>query len=38
MRVHLEVSGGVGYFPGLAAPRTIDADNRRQTLNDPCAS
>jgi hypothetical protein len=26
MRVQLQVSGGVGYFPGRAAPRTIDAD------------
>jgi len=26
MRVQLQVSGGVGYFPGRAAPRTIDVD------------
>jgi hypothetical protein len=26
MRVRLRVSGGVGVFPGLEAPRTIDAD------------
>lgn len=26
MRVQFQVSGGVGYFPGLAAPRTIDVD------------
>jgi hypothetical protein len=27
MRVHFQVSGGVGSFPGLAAPRTIDLDS-----------
>lgn len=26
MRVHFRVSGGIGSFPGLAAPRTIDVD------------
>lgn len=26
MRVHFQVSGGIGFFPGLAAPRTIDVD------------
>lgn len=26
MRVQFQVSGGVGFFPGLAAPRTIDVD------------
>ena len=26
MRVQFQVSGGIGYFPGLAASRTIDAD------------
>ena len=26
MRVQFQVSGGVGYFPGRAAPRTIDVD------------
>jgi hypothetical protein len=26
MRVHFQVSGGIGPFPGLAAPRTIDVD------------
>jgi hypothetical protein len=26
MRVHLQVSGGLGSFPGLSAPRTIDVD------------
>ena len=26
MRVWLRTSGGVGYFPGLAAPRTVDVD------------
>ena len=26
MRVQLEVSGGIGFFPGLAAPRTIEVD------------
>jgi Emfourin len=26
MRVHFQVSGGIGSFPGLAAPRTIDVD------------
>jgi hypothetical protein len=26
MRVHFQMSGGIGYFPGLAAPRTIDVD------------
>jgi hypothetical protein len=30
MRVQFQVSGGIGYFPGLAAARTIDAD----TLSD----
>jgi hypothetical protein len=26
MRVQFQVSGGVGYFPGRAAPRSIDVD------------
>jgi hypothetical protein len=26
MRVRLRVSGGIGAFPGLAVPRTIDID------------
>jgi hypothetical protein len=26
MRVHFQVSGGLGSFPGLSAPRTIDVD------------
>jgi hypothetical protein len=26
MRVRLRTSGGIAYFPGLAAPRTIDVD------------
>ena len=26
MRVHFQVSGGVGSFPGLTAPRTVDVD------------
>ncbi len=26
MRVRFQVSGGIGFFPGLAAPRTIDVD------------
>jgi hypothetical protein len=26
MRVQFQVSGGVGFFPGRAAPRTIDVD------------
>jgi hypothetical protein len=26
MRVQFQASGGVGFFPGLAAPRTIDVD------------
>ena len=26
MKVQFQVSGGVGYFPGRAAPRTIDVD------------
>jgi len=26
MRVHFQVSGGIGSFPGVAAPRTIDVD------------
>jgi hypothetical protein len=26
MRVQFQVSGGIGSFPGLAAPRTIDVD------------
>jgi hypothetical protein len=26
MRVHFQISGGIGYFPGLAAPRRIDVD------------
>jgi hypothetical protein len=30
MRVSFQVSGGIGYFPGLAATRTIDAE----TLSD----
>jgi hypothetical protein len=30
MRVQFQVSGGVGYFPGRAAPRMIDVD----TLSD----
>jgi hypothetical protein len=27
MRVHFQMSGGVGFFPGLAAPRTVDVDS-----------
>ncbi|MEP6917887.1 MAG: protealysin inhibitor emfourin [Acidobacteriota bacterium] len=38
MRVQFQVSGGVGYFPGLAAPRTIDGDalsaGDREALSD----
>jgi len=26
MRVQFQMSGGVGFFPGLAAPKTIDVD------------
>ncbi len=26
MRVRLQTSGGIAFFPGLAAPRTIDVD------------
>ncbi len=26
MRVQFQISGGIGFFPGLAAPRTIDVD------------
>ena len=26
MRVHFQISGGIGSLPGLAAPRTIDVD------------
>jgi hypothetical protein len=26
MRVQFQVSGGIGYLPGLAAPRAIDVD------------
>ena len=26
MRVRFQVSGGVGFFPGLAAPKTFDVD------------
>ncbi len=26
MRVHFQVSGGIGFFPGLAVPRTIEVD------------
>jgi hypothetical protein len=26
MRVRFQIGGGIGYFPGLAAPRTIDVD------------
>ena len=26
MRVRFQKSGGIAYFPGLAAPRTIDVD------------
>ncbi len=36
MRVRFQVSGGIAFFPGLAAPRTIDVDtldaNTRDTL------
>lgn len=36
MRVRLQTSGGVAYFPGLAAPRTVDVDaldgKTRETL------
>jgi emfourin len=38
MRIEFQVSGGVGYFPGLAAPRTIDGDalaaGDREALGD----
>ena len=26
MRVRFQTTGGVAYFPGLAAPRTVDVD------------
>jgi hypothetical protein len=26
MRVQFQISGGIGFFPGLAAPRTIEVD------------
>jgi hypothetical protein len=26
MRIQLQTSGGIAYFPGLAGPRTIDVD------------
>ena len=26
MRVHFQVSGGIGFLPGLAVPRAIDVD------------
>ena len=26
MRIRLQVSGGIAYFPGLAAPSVVDAD------------
>jgi len=36
MRVRFQTSGGIAFFPGLAAPRTIDIDtldeNTRETL------
>ena len=36
MRVRLQTSGGVAYFPGLAVPRTVDVDaldgKTRETL------
>jgi hypothetical protein len=36
MRIRFQTSGGVGFFPGLAAPRTIDVDaldpKTRETL------
>ena len=31
MRVSFQMSGGIAFFPGLAAPRTIDVD----ALPDP---
>jgi hypothetical protein len=31
MRVHLQVSGGVGFFPGLATPRTVNVDELPET-------
>ena len=38
MRVQFQISGGVGFFPGLAAPRTIDAETlperTQRVLND----
>ena len=38
MRVHFQISGGVGFFPGLAAPRTIDVEtlaaHTQRTLRD----
>jgi emfourin len=27
MRVHFQMSGGIGFFPGLAAPSTVDVDS-----------
>jgi hypothetical protein len=36
MRVRLQTSGGIAFFPGLAAPRTIEVDTldekTRETL------
>ena len=34
IRVHLQRSGGIAYFPGLAAPRTIDVDTLPEPTRD----
>jgi len=31
VRVQFQTSGGIGYFPGLAAPRTFDIDSLDDT-------
>jgi hypothetical protein len=33
-RVRLQRSGGLAYFPGLAAPRTIDVDALPESTRD----
>ncbi len=34
IRVRLQRSGGIAYFPGLAAPRTIDVDALPEPTRD----
>jgi hypothetical protein len=38
MRVRLRTSGGIAFFPGLAAPRTIDVDTLDEKTRETVTS